>query len=210
MSKQLHPVSPGEMLAEEFLQPLRMSNYRLAKEIGVPAQRIGEILAGRRAITADTDLRLCRFFGLSDGWWLRLQADYDTAIAKAALSRNARENPTVEGAGGVWQFALIFRAGCVSGLLLGKFDKTGCVPVFAAGGAHFGRRKELPPKRFGRGMLPRPKRLLRLGKTGWFARRVSVSLRNGCETPSRRENLLMASSQGHARVPSERTSKEDR
>jgi addiction module HigA family antidote len=64
-----------------------MSNYRLAKEIGVPAQRIGEIIAGRRAITADTDLRLCRFFGLSDGWWLRLQADYDTEIAKVALER---------------------------------------------------------------------------------------------------------------------------
>lgn len=74
MSRKLKPVSPGEMLTEEFLKPLGMSNYRLAKEIGVPAQRIGEILAGKRAITADTDLRLCRFFGLSDGWWLRLQA----------------------------------------------------------------------------------------------------------------------------------------
>ena len=77
MSKKLKPISPGEMLAEEFLKPLGMSNYRLAKEIGVPAQRIGDIIAGRRGITADTDLRLCRFFGLSDGWWLRLQADYD-------------------------------------------------------------------------------------------------------------------------------------
>ena len=87
MSRELKPVSPGEMLAEEFLKPLGMSNYRLAKEIGVPAQRIGEILAGKRAITADTDLRLCRFFGLSDGWWLRLQADHDTAVAKATLVR---------------------------------------------------------------------------------------------------------------------------
>lgn len=86
MNRKLKPVSPGEMLAEEFLKPLGMSNYRLAKEIGVPAQRIGEIVAGRRAITADTDLRLCRFFGLSDGWWLRLQADHDTAIAKAAMT----------------------------------------------------------------------------------------------------------------------------
>lgn len=75
------------MLAEEFLKPLGMSNYRLAKEIGVPAQRIGVILAGKRTITVDTDLRLCRFFGLSDGWWLRLQADYDTDLAKAALAR---------------------------------------------------------------------------------------------------------------------------
>ena len=87
MNKNLKPVAPGEMLAKEFLQPLGLSNYRLAKEISVPAQRIGEILAGRRAITADTDLRLCRFFGLSDGWWLRLQADYDTQVAKAALAK---------------------------------------------------------------------------------------------------------------------------
>ena len=87
MARKIKPVAPGEMLEEEFLKPLRMSNYRLAKEIGVPPQRIGEILAGRRAITADTDLRLCRFFGLSDGWWLRLQADYDTAVAKAALAK---------------------------------------------------------------------------------------------------------------------------
>jgi addiction module HigA family antidote len=75
------------MLAEEFLKPLGMSNYRLAKEIRVPAQRIGAIIAGRRTITADTDLRLCRFFGLSEGWWLRLQADHDTRIAKAELAK---------------------------------------------------------------------------------------------------------------------------
>ena len=87
MVKKLKPVSPGEMLAEEFLKPLGMSNYRLAKEIGVPAQRIGDIIAGRRGITADTDLRLCRFFGLSDGWWLRLQADYDTEITRVGLVR---------------------------------------------------------------------------------------------------------------------------
>ncbi|HXQ31232.1 MAG TPA: HigA family addiction module antitoxin [Steroidobacteraceae bacterium] len=87
MGRRLKAVSPGEMLAEEFLKPLAMSNYRLAKEIRVPAQRIGEILAGKRGITADTDLRLCRFFGLSDGWWLRLQADYESAVAKAALAR---------------------------------------------------------------------------------------------------------------------------
>ncbi len=84
-AKRLSPISPGEMLAEEFLKPFGMSNYRLAKEIGVPAQRIGEIIAGRRSITADTDLRLCRFFGLSDGWWLRLQAEYDTRLARKTL-----------------------------------------------------------------------------------------------------------------------------
>ena len=60
----LDPITPGELLSEEFLKPLGLSQYRLAKEIGVPAQRIGQIVLGRRAITADTDLRLCRFFGL--------------------------------------------------------------------------------------------------------------------------------------------------
>ena len=78
MTKTVAPVSPGEMLEEEFLNPLGMSKYRLAKSIGVPAQRIGDIVSGKRGITADTDLRLCRFFGLSDGWWLRLQVHYDT------------------------------------------------------------------------------------------------------------------------------------
>ena len=89
MSKRtkLAPVSPGEMLLEEFLKPMAVSQYRLAKEIGVSQRRIGEIVAGKRAVTADTDLRLCRFFGLSDGWWLRLQADYDTELAKGALSK---------------------------------------------------------------------------------------------------------------------------
>ena len=77
MSKRtkLAPVSPGEMLLEEFLKPMELSQYRPAKEIGVSQRRIGEIVAGKRAITADTDLRLCRFFVLSDDWWLRLQAD---------------------------------------------------------------------------------------------------------------------------------------
>lgn len=83
--RAMQPVSPGDMLLQEFLAPLGMSQYRLAKEIGVPAQRIGEIVGGRRAVTADTDLRLCRFFGLSDGWWLRLQAKFDTEIARARL-----------------------------------------------------------------------------------------------------------------------------
>ena len=87
MSRKISPVSPGEMLLEEFLKPLSMSNYRLAKEIDVHPQRIGEIISGKRAVTADTDLRLCKFFGLSEGWWLRLQADYDTAMAKPALKK---------------------------------------------------------------------------------------------------------------------------
>jgi addiction module HigA family antidote len=82
---KLNPVKPGELLLEEFLKPMDISQYRLAKEINVPAQRIGEIVAGRRTITADTDLRLCRFFGLSNGYWLRAQAAYDTEVAESAL-----------------------------------------------------------------------------------------------------------------------------
>jgi len=83
--RKIAPVTPGEMLEEEFLKPLGLSKYRLAKEIGVPAQRIGEIVAGKRSITADTDLRLCRYFGLSDGWWLRGQTNYDMAIARESM-----------------------------------------------------------------------------------------------------------------------------
>ncbi len=84
---KIKPVSPGEMLEQEFLKPLGLTKYRLAKDIGVPPQRIGEIVAGRRSITADTDLRLCKYFGLSDGWWLRGQVSYDTTLAKQALSQ---------------------------------------------------------------------------------------------------------------------------
>lgn len=84
--RDIDPVTPGELLKEEFLEPMGISQYRLAKEIGVPAQRIGQIIAGKRSITADTDLRLCRFFGLSNGYWLRAQAAYDTELAEDALA----------------------------------------------------------------------------------------------------------------------------
>jgi addiction module HigA family antidote len=91
---KLKPVTPGELLFEEFLKPMGISRYRLAREISVPPQRIGEIVAGRRAITADTDLRLCRFFGLSNGYWLRAQAAHDTEVAERALARTlARIKP---------------------------------------------------------------------------------------------------------------------
>jgi addiction module HigA family antidote len=83
--KKLEPITPGEILLEEFLKPMSLSQYRLAKEIGVPAQRISEIVAGKRSITADTDLRLCRFFGLSNGYWLRAQAAYDTEVAERTI-----------------------------------------------------------------------------------------------------------------------------
>src|SRR5216684_3849616 len=92
--KLLPPIHPGEILLEEFLKPLGITQYRLAKEIGVPAQRIGDIVAGKRAVTADTDLRLCRFFGLSSGYWLRARAAYETEIAERRLGRElARIRP---------------------------------------------------------------------------------------------------------------------
>lgn len=85
MAMQLPAITPGELLNEEFLIPLGITKYRLAKEIGVPAGRIGDIVAGKRAVSADTDLRLSRFFGLSDGYWLRAQAAYDTEVARIKL-----------------------------------------------------------------------------------------------------------------------------
>jgi addiction module HigA family antidote len=87
----IHPVPPGELLYEEFLLPLGITKYRLAKEIGIPAQRIGEIVAGRRSITADTDLRLCRYFGLSAGYWLRVQNKFDTEITYRKIAHQLDE-----------------------------------------------------------------------------------------------------------------------
>ncbi|MFO1032879.1 MAG: HigA family addiction module antitoxin [Hyphomicrobiales bacterium] len=87
MPKLLDPVSPGEMLEEEFLKPMGLSKYRLAKSIGVPAQRVGDIVLGKRGISADTDLRLCKYFGLSEGWWLRLQAQHDTEMARRKIGK---------------------------------------------------------------------------------------------------------------------------
>ena len=85
MSK-LKPVTPSELLREEFLVPMGLSQYRLAKEIDVPAQRISAIVAAKRSITADTDLRLCRFLGLSNGYWLKAQAAYDIEMAEETLA----------------------------------------------------------------------------------------------------------------------------
>ena len=85
MTRELHPVTPGELLQEEFLLPMGITQYRLAKEIGVSPRRINEIVKGIRAITADTDLRLSRFFGLSDGYWLRAQIAYDIEVAKEKM-----------------------------------------------------------------------------------------------------------------------------
>lgn len=82
MTKLLKNPHPGEILQEEFLEPLTLSQNALAQAIGVPANRINELVRGRRGITADTDLRLARYFGLSDGYWLRLQNSYDMMEAR--------------------------------------------------------------------------------------------------------------------------------
>jgi antitoxin HigA-1 len=76
---------PGEILLEEFLKPMGITQYRLAKEIGVPQRRIGEIVAGTRSVTPDTGLRLSKFFGMSENFWTGLQLDFDSAKAKDSL-----------------------------------------------------------------------------------------------------------------------------
>jgi len=83
--KNLPPIHPGEILLEEFLTPMGISQYRLSKEIGVPQRRIGEIVAGNRAITADTALRLAAFFGTDAQSWINLQSRYDTEMARATM-----------------------------------------------------------------------------------------------------------------------------
>jgi len=87
VSTKMAPVHPGEILLEEFLEPLDISQYRLAKDISVPARRINEIVHGTRAITADTALRLARYFGTSERFWLNLQARYDLEIEKDRLGK---------------------------------------------------------------------------------------------------------------------------
>ena len=90
--RRLPPVHPGEVLDGEFLQPLGLTQYRLAKSLHVPARRINEIVHGKRAISADTALRLARFFGTSELFWLNLQAAYDLDVERDRLgSRLARE-----------------------------------------------------------------------------------------------------------------------
>jgi addiction module HigA family antidote len=81
----ISPVHPGEILQEEFLSPLSLSQYQLAKELSVPARRINEIVHGQRRITADTALRLARHFGTSESFWMNLQARYDLEVEKDRL-----------------------------------------------------------------------------------------------------------------------------
>lgn len=83
---RLPPVHPGEILLEDFMKPLGLSRYRVAKDIGVPTLRISQIVRGQRAVTADTALRLGRYFGTSANIWLGLQADYDLEVAQDSLA----------------------------------------------------------------------------------------------------------------------------
>lgn len=85
--RDLPPVHPGEILIEDFLKPMGITRYRLAKSIGVPQRRIDEICAGKRAITADTALRLARFFGTDAQSWMNLQAEYELEMAEITLAK---------------------------------------------------------------------------------------------------------------------------
>ncbi|MGO8700117.1 MAG: HigA family addiction module antitoxin [Limisphaerales bacterium] len=85
-SKLLDNITPGEILEEEFLKPMTITQYRLAKDIGVPPRRINEIVKGQRAITADTALRLGRYFGLAPQFWLNLQSHYDLEKVQERLA----------------------------------------------------------------------------------------------------------------------------
>ena len=93
--RKLPPVHPGEILLEEFLSPLGVSQYRLAKETSVPARRINEIVRGQRSISADTALRLARYFGTSERFWLNLQARYDLEVEKDRLGDRLRREVKV-------------------------------------------------------------------------------------------------------------------
>ncbi len=91
IKRRIKPIHPGEILLEEFLEPMGISQYRLAKDISVPARRINEIIKGKRAITADTAMRLALFFSMSSQFWLGLQKDYELSIAKLALSDKLKQ-----------------------------------------------------------------------------------------------------------------------
>jgi len=91
MTERLHPVHPGEVLLEEFLKPLGLSQNRLAISISVPARRINEIVLGKRGITADTAMRLARFFGTSARFWLALQDSYELDMAAEVLGQRSEQ-----------------------------------------------------------------------------------------------------------------------
>ncbi len=87
MNKTLSPIHPGEVLLEDFMKPLELTQYRLAQDIGVPAIRISQIVRGERSITVDTAMRLARYFGTSAAVWLRMQVRYDLEVAEANLGK---------------------------------------------------------------------------------------------------------------------------
>ena len=91
MAKKLDPIHPGEVLLADFLEPLAISQYRLAHAISVPPRRINEIVHGARAVTADTALRLARFFGTSEQFWLNLQARHDLEVERDRLGRRLKD-----------------------------------------------------------------------------------------------------------------------
>ena len=95
MAKRYEPVHPGEILLEEFLRPMGISQYRLAKDISVHPRRINEIVHGKRSVSADTALRLSRYFGLSERFWLNLQARYDLEVEKDKLEGRLEEEVKV-------------------------------------------------------------------------------------------------------------------
>ncbi len=96
-NKKISPIHPGEILFEEFLKPLGITQYRLAKDISVPPRRINEIIHGKRSISADTALQLSGYFGLSERFWLNLQARYDLEVEKDRLEKRIihEVNPVV-------------------------------------------------------------------------------------------------------------------
>jgi addiction module HigA family antidote len=101
MAKQkLPPIHPGEILMEEFLKPMGISQYKLAKDISVPARRINEIVQGKRSITPDTALRLSRYFGLSERFWINLQARYNLEAEKDKLMDRLEEEVHVYASAG--------------------------------------------------------------------------------------------------------------
>ena len=93
--ERLPPIHPGEVLLEDFMRPLGLSQYRLAQELNVPALRISQIVHGKRAVTADTALRLARYFGTSANVWMRLQARYDLEVAEAELAERVKREVKV-------------------------------------------------------------------------------------------------------------------
>ena len=97
--KLLKPIHPGEILMEEFLKPMDISQYRLSKNINVPARRINEIVHGKRSISPDTALRLSKYFGLSERFWINLQARYDLEVEKDKLKDRLDEEVHAYAAG---------------------------------------------------------------------------------------------------------------